>query len=130
MQVNRMTLVRESSCAASGRSIGGAMHGAVGSAITVWGGKRVRTSARAAPQGVAHGIGLLLGHVRGERDAFLDARTELRLGRVDEIAVALSESLHGAERFPPRIEANPARSAYELPSTIERRKRMQCSGTV
>jgi hypothetical protein len=48
MQVSRMARVRKSSSAASGRSSGGAIVGAVGSAITVPGGMRVRTWARAA----------------------------------------------------------------------------------
>jgi hypothetical protein len=56
---------------------------------------------------LARGVGLLGGHGRGKRDAFLDARAELRVGRADEVAIALPDlaSLHDAERFPPRIEA-------------------------
>jgi hypothetical protein len=40
---------------------------------------------------VARGIGLLGSQGRGERDAFLDARAEPRLGRAVEIAIVLPD---------------------------------------
>ena len=107
MQVSRMARVRKSSCAASGKSSGGAMQGADGSAITVPGGTIGVDMGPRRRDNLARGIGLLRGHGRGKRDAFLDTRAELRVGRADEIAIALPHlsSLHDAKRFPPRIEA-------------------------
>ena len=74
-------------------------------------GRNERTQMRAGRRHDApRRIGLLDGDGRGERHTLLDAGTELRFRRADEIAIALPRlaRLHDSERLAPGIE--PVRS--------------------